>query len=179
MTGKIQRLNDQEDYGHSQHAKEFEVDPGVTVKIIHHVQISPAHDQKEGDPAYVESPPDMVFQVDLGAHQPLNQGFFPEKMAAQKGDAENPVDYGGLPFDELFIAQVKSQAAENYQDHQGDQLHGRHLAGFQPGDGDMKKGCGDGYSSRNIDVVHLIGDEKKQDGQEIGKEFHGYATSPR
>ena len=50
MAGQKQRLDDQENHGHPQHAEEFEVYPGVAVKVVHHVKIGPAHDQEEGDP---------------------------------------------------------------------------------------------------------------------------------
>ena len=51
VTGQKQRLDDQEDHGHPEHAKEFEVYPGVAVEVVHHVKIGSAHDQEEGDPA--------------------------------------------------------------------------------------------------------------------------------
>ena len=172
IAGEIKGLEDDEDHGQSEHAEELEIDPGVTVIVAHDEEIGPAQTQKKDHPAKIQPSPYRLWQGQIGTQHPLNGRLFAKDLAGQKSRAEEPVNDGGLPLDELLVVKIEGQAAKDYDYGQRYQLHGRHLAGPEPGDGDLHKGGGNGDPGGHIDIKKFIGDKKKQDREKIKKEFH-------
>lgn len=170
---QIECLKDDKHHRQTEHAEELEVDPGVAVEMAHDVEIGRAHPEKEEHPAQIQPPPHLFRQGQVGTHEPLDGGPLADELAGQKRRAEEPVDNGRLPLDELFVLKIEGQTAEDDNDYQGDELHRGHLAGADPGDGDLHQGGGDGNAGGDIDIEKFVGDEKGQYRKKIKKEFHG------
>ena len=87
--------------------------------------------------------------------------------------AHEPVQHGGLPFDEGFILGDQGGATKYHDDAQTDPLHGFDKTVLAPQPGNLCHRGHDGHSGGRIDAIGLENDKEQNDGKEIKKNFHG------
>ena len=160
-------MEDNENQGEAKHAEEFEVDPDVAAEVAHDIKVGRTHACKKEDPAKIEASPYRLGQLEIGTEHPLDGGLLAEEVAGQERRAEQPVDDGRFPFDELLVVEIQGQATEDDDDRQGDQLHLFHRAGLEPGDADLQESGGNGDPGSDIDVEKFVGYEKEQNRKKI------------
>ena len=155
VTAQINGLADDEDDRQSHHAEQFEVDPVVVAEMARerHVEIDRADRREEDDPTPVEAGPDPVRQADIVRHHPLQDRFGTDVLAEEKRHREQPVYYGGFPFDKCFILQQQCCAAQRHGQPQGHPVQGIDAAMAQPRPADLHDGADHQRGGGDEDIV--------------------------
>ena len=115
VAGDEKRLADDEDDRETKVAEQFEIDPSVSVEIIHYNQVDRSHcDEKQG-PSDVQSLPYCRRQDQAARHDALDQGLLADQMASKKRHSKQPVNDRRLPLDERLVVEQQRSASKDNQ----------------------------------------------------------------
>jgi len=135
--------------------------------MVDDIDIEKAEGDKEDGPGAVEGEPDLCGESELRAEHALDQRLLADIEAAEESNAEEPVDDGGLPLDEHLILQQQRRAAEEADQNQGDDVRLLEFPLHDPVAEGLNNACDNQHHSSDIDILHLVGDEEKENRKEV------------
>ena len=146
-------------------------------RVVKNPSIAKENKNAIDDPGDVEPHPYPIGQFDLRTQHRLEKTFLEYPYRYTQGNGNRGVQHGWFPLDETFILQPQRQGAKHHNQCQRDFLHRADLAVDQVDGGGLRH-CGR-HQNRccNVDVVELVGCEKKHYRKEVEQDFHALLKS--
>ena len=107
----------------------------------------------------------------LGQHL-LDEVLAKAIAADEQGEGKEHVDDGHLPLDEGIVVEEDGEAAEETDQHEGEQLHLLDPAIAKPAVQELQAGDDHQGASGGVDVVKLVDREEDDQGDELDKLLH-------